>query len=758
MTALFQTVLYMSLAGAYVFLIVLLARLLLSKCPKKYTYFLWFLVFLRFACPVFPEGPFSLLPSPDVRIKAEIGMDRVLSQGSAFGMENAFGHQGVSSDSQGEEKGEEVFFSEGSDNVISYSEKAPGEQPQNLFQNFRSVLSELWYWLPFLWAFGAVIFLFYHILSYVRLKSQLSKANEVEPGVYEFPGEHISFVAGFFHPAIYISGSLEPEARQIILCHERVHLRRRDYLIKPIFLVISCIHWFNPFVWLAFCLMNRDMEISCDEWVLEELGEGRKEAYSRALLRAADGGGFACRRKGSICSLLSFGENGVKNRIRHMLTYRRASFWAAVSAVAVLVLLALGILMNPRNTGFSEEDFVQIVRTAGGYGEDKEVRCFARDYDGDGKPEAYVEMGSLQDGYIEGELWFVSGQGRPTKLRENILMQTEQEYFEQDGDVYLLMSYIDGNPLLTDVYGVWDGSNVHFDFPSPEQKYVEDGKLMCIVSDYDMDYDMEMGTFAGHTRKAYPFYYESDEDGGYWGQYEARTITREDVKKYENGQEILWAIEEANPGCRYEYLLRENGLLHINRAQVTEDFIGFAYTTCEIQDNRMSLLGEGEGCYRKVLYSGIDEPGEEEQKSFVVRVAEEYADKMWDPKEGEYRSFAEEVRHCLERDDVDGLHEKMADMLQFSGDKALEELRDTGVSFSNDAAMAVFQVTDRDFFDTLYEYLFTPEMKEAIFQSDFNKIFVDMDGAWIGTGEWVLQFRPVEGEDGEYKVVTIHVE
>lgn len=748
-TALFQRVLHMSLAGSYVLLIVLLARMFLSKCPKKYTYFLWLLVFLRFVWPTFPEGPFSLLPASDVRIKAEIGVDRALSQGGAFGIEN-------DSHVQGEEKGEEVFYSEGSDNAISYSEEAPVEQPQNPLWNFRSILSELWIWLPFFWAFGAAAFLLYHVAAYARLKRQLSKTMEVEPGVYEFPGEHISFVAGFFHPSIYISGSLDPEVRQIMLCHERVHLRRKDYLVKPLALVISCIHWFNPFVWLAFCLMNQDMEVSCDERVLEELGEERKEAYSKALLDAADGGGFACRRKRSVCSLLSFGENSVKNRIHHMLKYRRASFWAAVSAGAVLLLLTAGLLMNPKNTGLSEEDFMQIVRTAGDYGEDAQIRCFARDYDGDGKSEAYVEIGSLEDVYIRGELWFVSSKGRPQQLREDILMQTEQEYFEQDGDVWLLMSYIDGNPLLTDVHGVWNGSHVLCTFSSPEHKYIEDGMLMCIVSDYDMDYDIEMGIFTGHTQKPYPYYYKNDDDGGYWGQYEAVEIAREDVKKYENGQEILWAIEEANPGCKYEYLLRENGMLHINRAQVMEDSIRFAYTTCQIKDNRMTLLNEGEGCYGKILYSGIDEPGEEEQKSFAYGVADEYSNKIRDPKEGEYRSFAEEVRHCLERDDVDGLYEKMAEELMVSGDKALEELAANDFA-SGDAAMAAFHVTDRDFFHFLYEYLFTSEMKEAIFRSDFNNISVNMDGAWLGTGEYVLQFCPVEGEDGEYEVVMINV-
>lgn len=67
MTMLFLHICYMSMAGSYVLLMVLAARLLLWKYPRKYTYFLWLLVFLRFACPVFLEGPFSLLPSSNVQ-------------------------------------------------------------------------------------------------------------------------------------------------------------------------------------------------------------------------------------------------------------------------------------------------------------------------------------------------------------------------------------------------------------------------------------------------------------------------------------------------------------------------------------------------------------------------------------------------------------------------------------------------------------------------------------------------------------------
>ena len=45
-----------------------------------------------------------------------------------------------------------------------------------------------------------------------------------------------------------------------ILKHEQVHIKRRDYLIKPVAFIALAIHWFNPIIWLSFVLMVKDME------------------------------------------------------------------------------------------------------------------------------------------------------------------------------------------------------------------------------------------------------------------------------------------------------------------------------------------------------------------------------------------------------------------------------------------------------------------------------------------------------------------
>ena len=205
------------------------------------------------------------------------------------------------------------------------------------------------------WLLGMAGFMGYHTFSYLRMRHRIrrpdSGVRQVEPGICEIDGGHLSFVMGLIHPVIYLSSGLDPESRKVVLCHERVHLQRRDYLFKPAALLICCVHWFNPLVWLAFYLMNMDCEMSCDEKVVKLLGEESKKIYSYTLLEEASGGEWKRYRGGSICALLSFGEDHVKNRIRHVLDYRKPPFWVMIGAAAVIVVLVVCLCSNPGGNG-----------------------------------------------------------------------------------------------------------------------------------------------------------------------------------------------------------------------------------------------------------------------------------------------------------------------------------------------------------------------------------------------------------------------
>ena len=383
----FDGVWNLSLVGGYCVLLVILARLLLQKAPKWCSYLLWGIVFVRLCCPILPETGISLIPEKLLSVGTEMTSgqqtvspgshgyaeandtkdigdvlrreydaeevpdsqtaEKTMAGGNDNTVMNADGTQDFSLGTARTESGATVagVATSGTDAVISGTSVGTGTDA-------RAWTYPVWFRvLSMVWLAGMLGFLGYHAYSYLRMRHRIRRSDnsvrQVEPGICEIDGGHLSFVMGLIHPVIYLSSGLDPESRKVVLCHERVHLQRRDYLFKPAALVICCVHWFNPLVWLAFYLMNMDCEMSCDEKVVKLLGEESKKIYSYTLLEEASGGEWKRYRGGSICALLSFGEDHVKNRIRHVLDYRKPPFWMLVSAAAVLVILVVCLCSNP---------------------------------------------------------------------------------------------------------------------------------------------------------------------------------------------------------------------------------------------------------------------------------------------------------------------------------------------------------------------------------------------------------------------------
>ena len=381
----FDSIWRLSLVGSYCILLVILARILLKKAPKWCSYLLWGIVFVRLCCPVLPETGISLIPERLLAVGTQTrpaqvadmqltdGRDNSGLAGDVAGsMDVAAGQNGSGgnvvgggtvdttvgvSDSGYNYNAEHLQHdnvntsvgmtgnSEGSADVVD------GQNPDSTVDTGISSCPLWLRGLALLWLIGMAGFLAFHVFSYLRMRHRIRRSDnsvrQVEPGICEIDGGHLSFVMGLIHPVIYLSSGLDPESRNVVLCHERVHLQRRDYLFKPAALLICCVHWFNPLVWLAFYLMNMDCEMSCDEKVVKLLGEKSKKIYSYTLLEEASGGEWKRYRGGSICALLSFGEDHVKNRIRHVLDYRKPPFWMLVGAVAVLVILVVCLCSNP---------------------------------------------------------------------------------------------------------------------------------------------------------------------------------------------------------------------------------------------------------------------------------------------------------------------------------------------------------------------------------------------------------------------------
>lgn len=191
------------------------------------------------------------------------------------------------------------------------------------------------------WAAVAAGLLLINGWKLAAFSRRLRGARQIAPGVYETEHLEVPLVMGYLHPKIYLPSFLREEERGYILLHERIHLRRRDYLIKPAAFAITLLHWFNPLVWLAYHLLSEDMERACDEAVLRRMGSGIRKEYSMSLLTLSAG------RDVHRLPTVAFGERGIKYRVMNILHYKKAGGLTLALLVLLFGAVACGTFAQP---------------------------------------------------------------------------------------------------------------------------------------------------------------------------------------------------------------------------------------------------------------------------------------------------------------------------------------------------------------------------------------------------------------------------
>jgi beta-lactamase regulating signal transducer with metallopeptidase domain len=318
----FIFVLNMSLTASYVITAIMLVRLFLKKAPKVISYVLWAVAGIRLVIPFTFENVFSLIP-----FKAQpIPQTAALGENISFSSSAGAALEAIGDAANG-----------GLGTITVYLGKTADGYPVTT----EAYHSEVWLMFgSYLWVIGIAVLLIYSAVSIVLLNRRLCGAVLTEGNIYEAENLKTPFVLGLFRPKIYIPYGLSIEEKSYIILHEQTHIKRFDYLAKLIAFLILCIHWFNPLVWVAFLLMSADMEMSCDERVLKEMGGMIKKAYSTSLLSLAIG------RRLINGSPLAFGEGNIKGRIKNVMNFQKPAAWVIVVSIILVAALSIGFVSN----------------------------------------------------------------------------------------------------------------------------------------------------------------------------------------------------------------------------------------------------------------------------------------------------------------------------------------------------------------------------------------------------------------------------
>lgn len=302
---LLPVVLRMSFKGSIVILVVLFVRILLRKAPKIFSYLLWAVVLLRLLCPVSFSTQISVMQFVDIPERAE---EQIKYQVNEF-------------------KNSQNTLSVQAQTSHTSTKKAVTDIKLN-----KKVKTLTWLHIAtVVWISGTLAILIYSFISLILFYKKLIGAVQLRDNIYLTDYISSAFVFGLFRPKIYLPSMLSEREQEYIIMHEQIHIQRKDYLIKILALITLAIHWFNPFVWLAFRLSEKDMEMSCDEAVIKKISRDIRAEYSASLLK------LAADKRSLSGTLSAFGESEAGSRIKNVLRYKKPTIAVILAASAIIV-------------------------------------------------------------------------------------------------------------------------------------------------------------------------------------------------------------------------------------------------------------------------------------------------------------------------------------------------------------------------------------------------------------------------------------
>lgn len=98
--------------------------------------------------------------------------------------------------------------------------------------------------------------------------------------------------------------------------------------------LLSCIHWFNPVVYLQSSLFDNFCELSCDEKVVRHLDLSQRKQYGLLILEFVQQGSVTPKN----CSALQQNIDLLKKRLLHIVQYKKSR-----KEIGFLFIILLGM-------------------------------------------------------------------------------------------------------------------------------------------------------------------------------------------------------------------------------------------------------------------------------------------------------------------------------------------------------------------------------------------------------------------------------
>ena len=325
---LFQKIIEMSLLGSVVILITVLARFILRNRSKRYIMILWAVVAVRLLLPL--------------RIESEISIFNFLPKMTNTDTAVTEVEEAVAPDT--------VDIKTVATDAVSHQDGIVEVQTPEETNVTAKELPDIRTVLAIVWLTGTAVITGYCSVRYIDLKRKLKNANRIGKNIYESEKVKAPFVFGLFVPKIYLPDVLDNTEREYILKHEKTHIKHGDWISKIVGMAVVAVHWFNPLVWLAYVLFERDIEMSCDESVVANMDTEVKKAYTMSLVMYAQ----KSNNRRYLVTPLGFSKNSfskaeVTNRVKNIINFKEGRKITAVMITASMLFVGAACSLNSKD-------------------------------------------------------------------------------------------------------------------------------------------------------------------------------------------------------------------------------------------------------------------------------------------------------------------------------------------------------------------------------------------------------------------------
>lgn len=451
MNTVLKIFLSMSISGTLlIFVLLLVKKVWQDKISRQWQYYIWLIVILRLILPFAPEA--NLMRTiyqavqqtqiQDILIKSQTGLNLVEDR------ENS-----TSNRTQDSDKGND--FTETKITEQPLQNNAPLHVENYRLEDILLVLLWFakWFWLIWLVvAFGMIIRKITLYQSFVNCikagltpvcdmekldglsaaMEQMGIKRPVELGVN--PLVSSPMLIGFFQPCIVLpSADISEKEFYYIILHELMHHKRRDICYKWLVQFTVCLHWFNPMVYLMRREMIKACEFSCDEAVLEMVGEVYASDYGKTLLDAMPAVGKYKEGFG----VVTFNQNKqlLRERLCAIMNFRKRS----KRIIAVTSVLTIGILFGTVFIGICpvaaaqpdrlQQNFIQQNNFSQDFGEDN---IQGNKYKSNSTFETDFQKNNISDSKLQKDNAFKTDfpENNSEKVDRNILLSRIKQYYE----------------------------------------------------------------------------------------------------------------------------------------------------------------------------------------------------------------------------------------------------------------------------------------------------------------------------------------